>query len=368
MLLEVAVHDSKGTKRGRVRLDLVFDKTQKAGNWEVQEVLESDGWSKVSFSNPSRGRFEVKDRGTIWLWDREPGGAKDRNIVILHDAPTKEGDFKDTNKKPGQGRIYDPKDAAFKDGKAAWTLSGLTPLRKRILDIIARVFPAWPGCLPIPNLIDHSTGYTGHVTNCGALPGWIARQLGYYLPGQSPARKNALKDDITPHKVSSNEFIRLNQSDRDKLAVTSSMVAAWGDDHWSKLRSSYPKALERARGLPEGTIRKDYYKKEEMKKNDVRPKPGDFYTLVGMVPVKKGGPYVWGLAHVGVIIDPSGDVWKTADCGQCGQNAAAYKTRKFNLADGTLKVDPPESTDSPDGGQRYLDGWIDVDQLFSDWE
>ena len=109
--------------------------------------------------------------------------------------------------------------------------------------------------------------------------------------------------------------------------------------------------------MPEGTIRKDYYQNPEMKKIDLRPKPGDIYTLVGNVPYDACGvkKTMFGFSHVGFIIDSVNDVWKTADCGQCGKNAAAYKQRIFNQAAGTLILDPPESDNSVPAAGRA--GW-----------
>src|SRR5262249_3156168 len=108
----------------------------------------------------------------------------------------------------------------------------------------------------------------------------------------------------------------------------------------------------------------------DMKKVDARPRPGDIYTLVGNVPYYENGvkKAMFGFAHVGFIIDSVGNTWKTADTGQCRKNAAAYKLRVFNGDDGTLILNPPESdSDVPDGGTRWLDGWVDIDQLFNAW-
>src|SRR5262245_60037429 len=135
-------------------------------------------------------------------------------------------------------------------------------------------------------------------------------------------KTNSLKAPVTPHKITSNEFLKLNKSDKDKLAITSPMAPGWSHD-WGKTRTSFPKALERARGRPEGTIRKDYYQNPEMKKADLRPRPGDIYTLVGNVPYYDNGvkKSIFGFAHVGFIIDSVSNVWKAADCGQCRTNA-----------------------------------------------
>jgi hypothetical protein len=186
MFIEMSVYDNKNAKQGRVQIEMQFGKQGAKRQWFLQEVLEGNGWSRVSFSNPSQGTFEIKDNGVIWLWDQEPGKSTPRNTVIILQAPQDDGDYKKTE---GQARIYDPKDSALKNATIRWKAPGLTPVRKRVLEIIHRTFPAHPGRLPIPNAIDRSTSYPKGVTNCGVLPGWIARQLGYYMPWEEKTKK-----------------------------------------------------------------------------------------------------------------------------------------------------------------------------------
>jgi hypothetical protein len=68
-----------------------------------------------------------------------------------------------------------------------------------------------------------------------------------------------------------------------------------------------------------------------------------------------------------VIIDAVGSEWRTADCGQFAVNAAAYKKRLFDEKTGTLVLDPPE-TNIPDAGTRWLQGWVNIEKLFSGWQ
>jgi hypothetical protein len=82
-----------------------------------------------------------------------------------------------------------------------------------------------------------------------------------------------------------------------------------------------------------------------------RPKPGDLYAI--------GTDKL--IVHVGVIIDPSGDVWKTADSGQgamgSGQSAL-YVERSYDPTNVTLAQTKPVL-----GKPRKLAGWIDIDKV-----
>jgi hypothetical protein len=88
-----------------------------------------------------------------------------------------------------------------------------------------------------------------------------------------------------------------------------------------------------------------------------RPRPGDLYALLNKGDSDRLNS---GISHVGVIIDASGDQWKTADAGQGDGWAADYVTRKYDAEAGTLtgeivtgaNVRPP----------RVLAGWIDLDE------
>lgn len=78
-----------------------------------------------------------------------------------------------------------------------------------------------------------------------------------------------------------------------------------------------------------------------------RPRPGDLYAI--------GSDKL--IVHVGVIIDPSGPIWKTADAGQgsigAGQQAN-YLSRPY---------DPSGVTLGGPAGPRKLAGWIDIDKV-----
>jgi len=78
----------------------------------------------------------------------------------------------------------------------------------------------------------------------------------------------------------------------------------------------------------------------------LRPEPGDFYAI------GDGGS---GIVHVGVIIDSSGSIWRTADAGQGthANQAAAYVERAY---------DPIALTIGGPVGPRPLAGWMNVEK------
>lgn len=369
MFVEIDLVDNKGGKRGQVQIELVFAKKNEPNKWVLQEKIGNgtNGWSGIHFSGGTEGTFDVKDNNVLWLWDKDPASGKQRNTFIMHKGPRHEGDVTDPGSpgKPvdrqGTARIYDPKDPAFKDAHVRWKTKGLTPVRQRVLEIIYRTFPAYPGAMGLPNIIDSSKSYGtnsfGKITNCGVLPGWIARQLGYYLPFEEKYKNWKFRTQEYTNKIPENEVFKLDKADKGKSSFVSPLAAGWGHIPELPVISSYPILLEKARGLPPGTIWIPYYGGRQNKNR--RPKPGDIYVLMQDL----GGHF----AHVGVIVDAVGSIWRTADCGQAGKNAAAYKKRIFNEDAGTLIVDPPESN-TPDGGTRYLEGWIDIDHLYSGWK
>jgi hypothetical protein len=110
MFLNVKVHDNQNRLRGEVKLQLDL----KAKKWSIPG--QPQGWIGVGYSNPPQGVVEVKSWGVVWLWDQRPG---EHHSAILWDAPTTEFHNHHTHLS-GQGRIFDPKDASFKDGKIEW--------------------------------------------------------------------------------------------------------------------------------------------------------------------------------------------------------------------------------------------------------
>ena len=91
-----------------------------------------------------------------------------------------------------------------------------------------------------------------------------------------------------------------------------------------------------------------------------RPSPGDLFGI--------GGPRL--IVHVGVIIDASGDVWKTADAGQGGIGTgqqAKYLDRPYDAATRTLGGPGAQFVPGKGwtvrGDSRTIAGWIDIDKV-----
>lgn len=87
-----------------------------------------------------------------------------------------------------------------------------------------------------------------------------------------------------------------------------------------------------------------------------RPLPGDIYVLLsqGVTDRAKGN-----IAHVGFIVDASGDEWKTADAGQGDGWAAGYVNRHYDADAGTLSGENLHSAGARP--PRLLAGWLDLD-------
>lgn len=351
MLMKITLPDG----RGAVQLELDYD-TKK---WSVQS---GNGWADVG---GSEGTFELPG-GVLWLKDPKLG-KKDQTIVIVHDAPESEGDSAHLS---GRGRIYQPKEAALQDGMINWTAT-MSPVRQKILEICRNNLPAIgqppkdpPNC--IASKVD--TGYT----NCGAFPGFVARQLGYYVPWDQGMKMHAKymqqgekgealwEKTRTMLKIEKQEYKYEIPEAEGKISVegkgasfTSPMAAGWGQGRLDE----YPIKLEKIRHLDPGTIWIPF-------KTGGRPQPGDFYVLERKLAPDQG----IGFGHVGVIVDPAGARWTTADGGQGSSGfAVGYKTRKFNEQDGTLMLDPPQTSERDDGWRR-LQGWVNVDKLFAGWK
>lgn len=359
MFITLTMFDKTNASLGWAQLELSYGSGLKPGVWTLQEQEPAkNGWSRVASSPGKSGKCEVKDNNVVWLWDTDPMSKAQRNIAILHSAPKHEGDYAKTD---GFGRIFAPSDSSLKDCRIKWKTPGLSPLRQRVLQILANKIPAYPGFVALgrPNHIDvQKTPYKGKVTNCGVLPGWVAGQLGYYYPGQK--RVSVAGEQPVP-KDAMQAAPKKNKNDPTEKTVyeafTGPLAASWGFGATPEM-VSYPKRVEQSRGLHANTIWIQYSGDGADKSR--RPKPGDIYVLCSS---PSGGSF----QHVGIIIDSVGSEWRTADLGQCGCNAQAYKRRMFDEAAGTLILDPPE-TNIPDGGTRWLHGWVDIDQLFSDWD
>src|SRR5262245_63485237 len=126
MFLNLTLCDHTGKARGTAQLRLDFGAEKWFLEGQTQQV-----WQNVT---PSKeGAFELRPNKAIWLWDKAKSAPDKRNPVILWNPPEKESD---SQRPRGEGRLFDPKEQSFKEGKVNWAV-GLAPIRQRFLDVIA---------------------------------------------------------------------------------------------------------------------------------------------------------------------------------------------------------------------------------------
>jgi peptidoglycan hydrolase-like protein with peptidoglycan-binding domain len=80
-----------------------------------------------------------------------------------------------------------------------------------------------------------------------------------------------------------------------------------------------------------------------------RPLPGDIFLLAKVDDINT-------FQHVGIIVDPTGDQWTTADGGQGNGWQSGFVKRQF-FADGRIKGEF--------GNWARLKGWVDLDALYA---
>jgi len=128
MELTLRFHDSTQT---RFSNDCVISLDFATSTWSVGPTSRDPWGDPASQSWPTQlasgykqsGTFEVKDNGVIWIWDQwgTPSSGmvpEKHNTLIIRDAPTSESD---TIHLSGSVRIYDGRNAVFKDVVVPWT-------------------------------------------------------------------------------------------------------------------------------------------------------------------------------------------------------------------------------------------------------
>lgn len=127
-------------------------------------------------------------------------------------------------------------------------------------------------------------------------------------------------------------------------------------------------------GMRDAAIKRKAWRHNEMTPNAAaRPKPGDFYVLCSgprhdpgcncVSPSDPAKSYLYKGAkveHVGIIVDASTNLWKTADAGQGNSTVtqeALYVMRNFNPFT-NLMTGEANRQGKP---MRRLCGWLDVD-------
>ncbi|HLJ26731.1 MAG TPA: hypothetical protein VKY85_08480 [Candidatus Angelobacter sp.] len=86
------------------------------------------------------------------------------------------------------------------------------------------------------------------------------------------------------------------------------------------------------------------------------PKPGDIIVLRNGF----GSGSAGSVGHVGILVEASADVWRTADGG-----GGALPDQTAKVTDRTVRLENniPILKSPTDGKEKQLDGWVDLDKL-----
>jgi hypothetical protein len=304
MHLKVEVFNNKQVLAGNAIINLDW----KTHRWSLGED-KLNAWTHITTAKT--GTFDFKDWDVLWLWD------KARNIAIVWNAPKAALDFSNKN---GQARLYDPVDPNYKDGIVNWSIDipasteaaaraaflATLPLRPRLMAILREVLPCTYDDKNYKKIAPGLTKQGGNYTTCGSLPGFVTSELGGRPRGK-------------------------------------------GWDAYMRVRSLNGTNIVRDKGIQYGAWVEGGGSK--------RPKPGDIYALLNW---EKTDRLKDGISHVGVIIDSTGDTWRTADMGQgTGYDGKIDTPRSYKSATGELWGESNQG-----GGYRYLAGWVDIEKYF----
>ncbi len=329
MLLKIGVRGSNGAFT-RARLFLDFH------NQEAIISAAAD-WHRTGMA--IKGTFwRSPSTGVVYIENQDTARFGDGHGIKLFNAPWFAND---TANVCGRGEMRSGNSTDFSNARIEWRVPGLTALRQEILNVVQGLgltsnpadksnFPNGPPSDALKKAVadlyrKQNPGkeppvYKGKTTNCGELPGYVLERVG----GDKPA------DMTVGIKVNGQQFAA-------KPSLT----------QWKE----YAEALEVARGS-RGAIWHPF------RYGCGFPLPGDIYVLR-----KSSGGSDFG--HVGIVIDASTPVWKTADSGQGDGFGSCYQPRAFNSQTGTMTLlGMGSSRFQPDAGTRYLWGWVDVDALF----
>jgi hypothetical protein len=318
MYFQLNIQDAAQSIRGKVRLQLNFlDKT-----WVVDEDRQGV-WRRVFLWD--EGTFGGERAGEIVLMDQG------RKLLSFENAPLS---GVEQLRREGTATIIDAKDASYKNGRIQWSTDGLSSvisqvqpmsdLRVRLLKRIRELMPAKLGGSEKEQanwdiISCYCTRFAG--TSCGSLPQFVSAFLG------AEPLKNGKKTGIEAY-----------------------------NNYMKKRSLSGTKAI-RDKGLQFGAwVEADLVK---------RPKPGDIYGLLdrdktGQPLRDKKNDYI---GHVGVILDATGSVWRTADLGQGDGYAAKIDVmRPYKAEVGELYGEVRHGGVSP---YRVVAGWVDIDKYFA---
>ncbi|TWT01681.1 hypothetical protein [Reyranella sp. CPCC 100927] len=313
MMLSLSVGTVGRTTVGAVRMEIDWGRR----TWSVG--ARQPGWTQSRL--PERGPLEVRPTGALWLLEPIARAL----MITIDNGPT--GPL-DSAHRTGNGTLCDVTNPQWPVTKLSWSreeastsgpaASASAPIRTQAVAVCTRNLPA-SGVQEPANCVESTPGKkkgADGATGCGGFPGWMIKELG--------AEKFS-KQTITVKWTAPD-----GAQKQATIGVTSPTIG------WEQLALG----IEKARGSPPGTLWKLYTP------GGPRPLPGDIYTLK-----KPSGAF----RHVGVIIDPTGSAWKTADGGQGLGFAVGFRARTFDPSTGKLEGE--------DKQPAFLKGWVDLEAL-----
>jgi hypothetical protein len=286
-------------------------------NWSV--TSGQWGWGRMPM--PTKGPV-LPNNNKLWLMEPNGPGV----VITIEQAPTGPLDIAN---KSGGGTLCDVNDRHWPTTKLSWLRevaagTGAGAIGAQVRDEIEAICKAnLPPEFQLQEPVNCCVTEKGKVktpggaTGCGQFPGWVIQRV-----------KGA---KFIQNKVT----IAKGTKWQATVGVTSDTIG------WEEMAT----LLEKARKLPAGTLWRPF----DLKKPDVRPRKGDIYLL-------KQSPSATSMfAHVGIMMESAGTVWKTADGGQGKGFAVGFRRRTF---------DPASAKIAGEEGQiQYLKGWVDVEGL-----
>ncbi|MCW5746078.1 MAG: hypothetical protein KIT36_07760 [Alphaproteobacteria bacterium] len=179
-----------------------------------------------------------------------------------------------------------------------------TPIRQKFMTILQ-------GMLPPPGTLSNGQRPAGAKgTGCGELPGRVFARVPVIPQGQPGAFK-------------------VNVKGAGNLYLT--MPTTW----WEQIAKAVDEKYGSKTWIPFGS--------------GAMPLPGDIYLLA-----KFDNPGEF--QHVGIIVNPQGEQWVTADGGQGNGWQSGFVKRHFY---------PSGQIDGEFGNKAWLKGWVDLDALYA---
>ena len=266
-MLAIQLTLSEKGKRQDVSCRLDFADQQ----WSMSRP--SGRWNDVVFS--TKGKFEVRDNGVIWIWDGPTSRPNSHNTMIIRNAPRSQ---RDVRHRSGVCRIYKARDPSMNNRLVSWKVTSriamsfdsskvLSPIRKRMMDVCDAKLPKG---IKYNYFAGQPKNDGAGVTNCNIFVGLI---LSYINPNRIKMMKRIAGEPFAMPRFQWDKYAQ--KIDRLKSPLQST---------WIPFSSGK------------------------------RPRPGDIYLLE--VLKDKGKLKKGQTQHIGIIEDATGNVWKTIDGGQ----------------------------------------------------